>query len=94
MSIILLILAIFSFICGFSFILAGSIGMQDFDDPKSTRGYVLWLVDHLFTGGLIEFVQSVIKNWSRRAYERRILMAGCGCLLLSVALVLLATRFP
>jgi hypothetical protein len=94
MSTLLFILALFSFICGWSFILGGFIGMLDFDTPKSTRGYLFQVADLIFTNGFNRLFQSVVNNWSSRPYEQRTLMTGCGCLVPSVALALVATRCP
>ncbi len=56
MSTLLFILALFSFICGLSFILGGFLGMLDFDTPQSARGHLFRIADLIVTSGLIWFL--------------------------------------
>ena len=92
MSTILFIVAFFAFVCGLSFLLGGSVGMLDFETPQTPRAQFLRLLDLLFTNGFFWFSQCAWKNWKTRSYERHIIVAGCACLVVSVALALIAFR--
>ena len=95
MATVLLIFALFSFICGGSFLLAGLIGMGEFEKSQRPRTFVrkvIDLFDLIFAGGLISFSESAIKNWKTRIYERHIVLTGVLFLAASMVLVLIIFR--
>jgi uncharacterized membrane protein len=81
--------ACFAGVFAIAFGVAGVIGLMDLDPPKTRPGTLLAFIDLVFTGGVLAICQDMLRNWSSRPSERRLLLAGIGCGCLCVAIVVL-----
>ncbi len=93
MSTALLILALFSFICGLALLTGGLIGMLDLESPQPGRTHLFRALDLILSHGLFLFLDGARKNWNTRNYERDIIIAGAICLAASFALTSIAIIF-
>jgi hypothetical protein len=90
MNILWIILACFSGMFAFAFLLAGIAGLQDTTPPKSRAGAVFQFLDAIVLSGMASVIRGFRKNWSARTEERWLVFAGLTSLAASILFLCLA----
>lgn len=85
-----IILACFSGVFAFAYLLAGIMGMQDDEPPNNRSKLILLSCDITGVSALGEALRGAAKNWSTRPDEHRLVYAGLLCLAASMVFVCLA----
>lgn len=76
MHTLFIILTCLAGLLGFSFLLAGIMGLQDPQPPKDWRGGMLRFMDAVFLGALGSIVLGFQKNWRTEKEARAMIYSG------------------
>lgn len=94
MRTVLLILASYCFICAFSFLLAGFIGLVDLENRQPSRptffGVLFGVLDYFLCSGWVSLILEARRNWKSHTYERHVFLAGLAFLDAAALLVMVA----